>query len=115
MASPTKVEDFLTKEFIEEISLSSNLTYGTAIYRRGAVEFIRQEANVIEGWAGGLDGSVKEGAGQRRRVTFTLAKAKLYWNCTGNPKNHQIFCKHCIALALAVQGSNRHTEPKELL
>jgi hypothetical protein len=24
------------------------------------------------------------------------------WNCKGNPKNHQIFCKHCVALALFV-------------
>lgn len=106
MASrPTKVENFLTQAFIKDASLPSNLIYGKAIYRRGGIEFIRQEADSIEGWAGGLDGTVKEGAGQRRRVTFTLSKEGLHWNCTGNPKNHQIFCKHCVALALAIKDS----------
>jgi len=100
-----KVEDFLTEEFVEEVSLPSNFTYGKAIYRRGAVEFIQHEAKIIEGWAGGLQGTIKDGGGQRRRVTFKLDKDKLRWNCTGNPKNHQIFCKHCVALALAVHDS----------
>lgn len=94
----------LAKTCVEELALPSNVMYGTAIYQRGAVEFIRQKADVIEGWVGGLNGSVKEGAGQRRRVTFSLDEGKLHWKCTGNPKNHQIFCKHCVALALAIKS-----------
>ncbi len=106
MATPSiAIEDLLTEEFIKDSSLPSNFVYGNAIYRRGAVEFIRQETDIIEGWAGGLDGTVKEGAGQRRRVTFTVDKGELRWNCTGNPKNHQIFCKHCVALALTIKSS----------
>ncbi len=97
-----KIEDFLTKEFIEKNSLPSNLVYGTAIHRRNAVTFIEQRADMVEAWAGGLDGTVREGAGSRRRVTFTIQEGALHWNCTGNPKSHQIFCKHCVAVALAL-------------
>jgi uncharacterized Zn finger protein len=102
---PKAIEDFFSEEFIEASSIPSNFAYGKAIYQRGAAEFIKREADIIEGWAGGLDGTVKEGAGQRRRVTFTIDQGELRWNCTGNPKNHQIFCKHCVALALAVKDS----------
>ena len=94
--------DLLTQEFIEKSALPSNFAYGKAIYDRGGVEFIEQQAGMIEAWAGGLDGTVKEGAGSRRRVTFTIENESLHWNCTGNPKNHQIFCKHCVAVALAL-------------
>jgi uncharacterized Zn finger protein len=98
------IKDFLTQEFIKENTLPSNFAYGKAIYGRGAVEFIERKADMAEAWAGGLDGTVKEGAGSRRRVTFTIEQDALHWNCTGNPKNHQIFCKHCVAIALALKG-----------
>ena len=96
------IKDFVTQEFIENNSLPSNFAYGKAIYDRGGVKFIERRANMVEAWAGGLDGTVREGAGSRRRVTFTIAKGALNWNCTGNPKNHQIFCKHCVAVAIAL-------------
>lgn len=100
-----KIKDCLTQEFIEKISLPSNLAYGKAIYDHGGVAFIERKSNVVEAWAGGLDGTVKEGAGSRRRVTFTIERESLRWNCTGNPRNRQIFCKHCVAVALATTGS----------
>jgi uncharacterized Zn finger protein len=99
------IKSFVTQAFIEQNTLPSNFTYGKAIYQRNAVEFIEQSSIMVEAWAGGLDGSIKEGAGSRRRVTFTIEEGALHWNCTGNPKNHQIFCKHCVAVALALQGS----------
>ena len=92
----------LTEAFIQKNALPSNIAYGTAIYNRNGVTFIQQTDDVVEAWAGGLDGTVKEGAGSRRRVTFTIENTALQWHCTGNPKNHQIFCKHCIAVALAL-------------
>ena len=64
-----------------------------------------QQRTTVEAWAGGLDGTVKEGAGSRRRVTFSIQEGRLHWNCTGNPKNHQIFCKHCVAVALTIKDS----------
>lgn len=86
--------------------MPSNLVYGKAIYNRHGVELIEQRADMVEAWAGGLDGTIKEGAGSRRRVTFTINNEALVWNCTGNPKHHQIFCKHCVAVALALIGSS---------
>jgi hypothetical protein len=50
---------------------------------------------------------VAEGGGQRRRTTLTSTADGLHWHCTGNPKQHQIFCKHCVALALALQSAAR--------
>lgn len=103
------LKDFFTQGFIEQHSLPSNFSYGKAIYRRKAVEFISQNARMVEAWAGGLDGTVKQGAGSRRRVTFTIENNALHYSCTGNPKNHQIFCKHCVAVALALQDSKHST------
>ena len=92
---------------IESLALPSNIRYGTAIFTRGGVQFITVESAVIEAWVGGLDGTIAEGAGQRRRTTLTAGPDGLEWQCAGNPKNHQIFCKHCVALALAIQQRHR--------
>jgi uncharacterized Zn finger protein len=89
-----------TQEFINGNTIKSNRVYGTAILERGGVEIIRSEKNQVEAWVGGLNGKMVEGGGSRRRVTFNYNDSILIWNCTGNPKNHQIFCKHCVALAL---------------
>jgi uncharacterized Zn finger protein len=94
--------DHLSAELIEEMALPSNLRYGSAIYERGAVKIIEQSEARAEAWVGGLEGTVREGAGSRRRTELKIDSGTLRWHCTGNPKNHQIFCKHCVALALAV-------------
>jgi uncharacterized Zn finger protein len=56
----------------------------------------------VTAWVGGLKGSVAEGGGQRRRARLFVRRGALAWTCAGNPKNHQVFCKHCVALALAI-------------
>lgn len=91
----------LSQADIKHLALPSNFKYGRAIYRRGAVEFIDRSDTRVEAWVGGLDGTVAEGGGSRRRTELSIKHGKLTWHCTGNPKNHQIFCKHCVALALA--------------
>ena len=103
MAENVSLVGYLGPGVIERLALPSNVRYGTAIFTRGGVEFIAREATVVEAWVGGLDGTVAEGAGQRRRTTLTVGPEGLEWHCAGNPKNHQIFCKHCVALALALQ------------
>jgi hypothetical protein len=97
---------YLTLEKVKELSLPSNFRYGTAIYERGGVEFIGRDDAHAEGWVGGLDGTVVEGAGSRRRTTLSLDAGELTWHCSGNPKNHQIFRKHCVALALALSQAS---------
>jgi uncharacterized Zn finger protein len=54
----------------------------------------------IEVWVGGLTGNSIEGGGSKRRVRFWINKGELSWRCTGNPKDHEIFCKHCVATTL---------------
>lgn len=96
------LSDHLTQSQIRELALPSNYKYGSAIFGRHAVKFITQSGDAVEAWVGGLDGSVIEGGGSRRRVNLWLEGGELAWHCTGNPKDHQIFCKHCVALALAL-------------
>jgi uncharacterized Zn finger protein len=91
-----------TKEFITQNAIKSNIVYGTSICSRGAVDIINAGDNKVEAWVGGLNGKVVEGGGSRRKVTFEYSNLGLQWNCTGNPKNHKIFCKHCVALALYI-------------
>ncbi len=93
----------LGKTDIKELALPANIRYGQAIYKRGGVEVIEQTAKYIEGWAGGLNGTSAEGGGQKRRVRLSVTAKGLGWHCAGNPKNHDIFCKHCVALALFIQ------------
>jgi len=102
MASSLSLANFLSTEIIKNLALPSNLRYGTAIYERGGVEVVEETASKVEGWVGGLDGTIREGAGSRRRTQLLATPEGLKWHCTGNPKNHQIFCKHCVGLALAV-------------
>ncbi len=92
----------LSQEFIEKHAIPSNVIYGKAIYKRGAVKIIDSTDVSIEAWVGGLDGKVVEGGGTKRRVKFIALKTRIKWSCTGNPKDHQIFCKHCVALALTL-------------
>jgi uncharacterized Zn finger protein len=97
-----KLKALLSAEKIRRLSLPSNFKYGEAIFRRGGVEFIRNEPQEAEAWVGGLGGSIVEGAGSRRRTRLYVTPHGLAWHCAGNPKNHDIFCKHCVALGLAL-------------
>ena len=100
MKSPSNISQFLSEEFIEKHAIPSNIEYGRAIYHRNAVKPIELSDVRVEAWVGGLNGVVVEGGGSKRRVEFVALKTGLQWTCTGNPKNHQIFCKHCVALAI---------------
>jgi uncharacterized Zn finger protein len=95
------VAELVGGDAIARLALPSNLRYGRAIYRRGGVHFTDVNRLKVEGWVGDLQGSVSEGGSQRRRVKLVSTPRGLGWRCTGNPKNHQVFCKHCVALALA--------------
>lgn len=102
MSAPKKLVDLINEEVIEHLALPSNLRYGKAIHSRGGVEIISKEDTSVEAWVGGLDGNSLEGGGQRRRTKLSSTAKGLSWHCAGNPKNHDIFCKHCVALAMAI-------------
>jgi uncharacterized Zn finger protein len=94
----------LTAAKIERLATPANFRYGSAIHRRGGVEFIERSPHKVVAWVGGLDGTSTEGGGQRRRTRLSATLKGVSWHCAGNPKDHDIFCKHCVALALAVLG-----------
>jgi uncharacterized Zn finger protein len=96
------LRSLLSTRMIRELALPSNLRYGTAIYKRGGVEFISRTPDSVTAWVGGLKGSVAEGGSQRRRTRLFVRANGVAWQCSGNPKKHQVFCKHCVALALAI-------------
>jgi len=100
------LKELLSHSEIKRLSLPSNFKYGEAIFRRDAVKFIRNEYIEAEAWVGGLDGAVIEGGGSHRRTQLFATKKGLSWHCAGNPKDHDIFCKHCVALALAILGKD---------
>ena len=100
-----KVSDLVDREVAEELSTPANFRYGSAIYQRGGVEIIESTDEKVEAWVGGLDGNSAEGGGQRRRTQLFATKEGLKWHCAGNPKTYDIFCKHCVALALQVSSS----------
>jgi len=101
----TYLERLINNVDLKTIALPSNLAYGQQIFKRKAVQIISAEDAKVEAWAGGLTGSVKEGGGSRRRVMLWVEGSHLRWHCAGNPKDHDIFCKHCVAVALTLQKS----------
>ena len=102
MSQKLSLANYFIPDKIPQLTQQSHYNYGKAIYERGGVEFIQKSDNRVEAWVGGLEGTVVEGGSQRRRTIFVLSADELQWHCAGNPKNHQIFCKHCVALALAL-------------
>ena len=95
-----------TKDFITLASIPSNVSYGSVIFERNAVEILSDDEDILQAWVGGLSGAAKEGGGFRRKVTFQLEDGVLGTHCMCNPKKHQIFCKHCVALALKIMEEN---------
>ncbi len=95
-----------TKDFIISATIPSNYSYGSAIFERNAVEILSDDEDIVQAWVGGLTGKVVEGGGSRRKVIFSFEDGVLQTHCTGNPKKHQIFCKHCVALALKLIEEN---------
>lgn len=98
------VRSVLSAALIRELALPSNLRYGMAIHERDGVEFITYSPAEVVAWVGGLKGSVAEGGSQRRRTRLFVTPDGLAWHCSGNPRKHQVFCKHCVALALTILG-----------
>jgi hypothetical protein len=95
----TSVLQLLKDTSLEELAIPSNLAYGQAIFKRGGVEIVVKTNTEIEAWVGGLAGDSKSGGGTRRHVWFYAQPSQFTWHCSGNPKSHDIFCKHCVALA----------------
>lgn len=93
------VKQLLKDTSVEKLAIPSNIEYGKEIFKRGGVEIILNTNVEVEAWVGGLSGNSKSGGGTRRHVWFYSKQSQFSWHCSGNPKDHDIFCKHCVALA----------------
>ena len=80
------LKEYFKDTDLSKLALPSNVGYGKAIFKRGAVVIINNSNTEVEAWAGGLEGTLKQGAGSKRRVQLWLDKGKLHSHCTGNPK-----------------------------
>jgi len=98
------VLQLLKEASIEDLAIPSNIGYGKEIFKRDGVEIIANTSTEVEAWVGGLSGDSKSGGGTRRHVWFYSKQSQFSWHCSGNPKDHDIFCKHCVALALKVRN-----------
>jgi len=96
------VSQLLIDTSIEELSIRSNIEYGKEIFKRGGVKIVLSTNTKVEAWVGGLSGDSKSGGGTRRHVWFYSKKSQFSWHCSGNPKDNDIFCKHCVALAYSL-------------
>ncbi len=103
----SEIRNHFNQVDLDAIALPSNIKYGTAIYERNAVSISQENDTEIEVFVGGITGTAIEGGGSKRRVRFWLDAGKLTWRCAGNPKNHEIFCKHCVAAALYIRDVSR--------
>ena len=101
------VAKYLNNFNLSTMASVSNIRYGTAIFKRKGVSIIRKSVSEIVTWVGGLAGNSLEGGGTKRRVHFWIENDQLFWRCTGNPKDHEIFCKHCVAAALYLKENSK--------
>ncbi len=106
------IPQLLKKTSIEELAIPSNIGYGKKIFLRGGVEVVQKTDQEVEAWVGGLSGDSKSGGGTRRHVWFYSKDSEFSWHCSGNPKDHDIFCKHCVALAYFIKKSITPLLPK---
>ena len=97
------ISEYIETVKLEQLAIPSNIKYGTAMERRGGVIVTKDSDEIVEAVVGGLDGGSLEGGGGKRKVQFWLDEGILKTHCNGNPKNHDIFCKHCVALLIYLQ------------
>ncbi|MEN9327960.1 MAG: hypothetical protein RI947_768 [Candidatus Parcubacteria bacterium] len=93
------IKQLLENSSLEELAIPSNIAYGKKIFERHGIEIVLNTGHEVEAWVGGLTGDSKSGGGTRRHTWFYSKQSRLKWHCSGNPKDHDIFCKHCVALA----------------
>ena len=83
--------DLLDEEMIRKLATPANFRSGQAILQIGRIDMIELSPDRI---------CARVTGGQRRRVSLWIAEGQLQWRCSCTLKQHHIFCKHCVALAL---------------
>jgi uncharacterized Zn finger protein len=88
--------DLLAPDALAKLSTPANLRLGRAIADEGGVEFTGVEPANVTARVGGTPA-----APQRRTVELNAASGKLEWSCACTRRG-DLFCKHCVAAAIAL-------------
>lgn len=89
------VAALVTPDALVLLAQPANLRLGRRIVSEGEVELLTVHEDRVVG---------RVGDEQRRTTTLTIAKGDLHWRCTCT-SDTELFCKHCVALALAVRAA----------
>jgi DNA polymerase len=93
------IAEFITLAKVTGLAMPSNLRLGRELFQGNCVEISESAPALAVAQVTG---------GQRRRVEFIVTEKGLEWTCTCLGKRREVFCKHCVALALALG----HPEPQ---
>jgi len=88
--------DLIDRDALTELAQPANLRLGQAIADEGGVELIVVESEKMTARVGRTPS-----AQQRRRVELTAVSGELEWTCSCT-RRRDLFCKHCVAAALAL-------------
>jgi uncharacterized Zn finger protein len=90
------IADLVTDDHITRLATPANLRLGRKVVEEGGVELVDVGPARITARVGGT-----ATAPQRRTVGLAAEAGTLDWSCSCT-RNRALFCKHCVAAALAL-------------
>jgi uncharacterized Zn finger protein len=90
-AERLSVADLVPPAVVEKLATRANLRLGREIVASGDVEFLKFSPSRVQAKVTGV---------QRRSVELLSDHGELRWRCSCS-KKLDLFCKHCVAAALA--------------
>lgn len=96
----TAIDAYLRLASVKARARPADFRLGREIAAHGEVEILEREPDRILAKAGRKDHKI-----QRRQVELRATTAGLTWRCTCTTKR-DLFCKHCVAVALTVMAES---------
>ncbi|MBP1919835.1 SWIM zinc finger family protein [Youngiibacter multivorans] len=98
-----KLKDSLGNDLISRLATPSNIRLGEEIFKSGGVEILSCDDNKA---------TAKVSGGQTKMTEIEGTEDMTMWKCSCLGKRTTIFCKHCVALAIAfVETDISSTDP----
>lgn len=85
-------------EQLEELASRSNLRYGQEIFKNGKIEITK--SNTFNIWA-----KVQSKNKQSQEVELSSTSKGFRWKCSCTGRK-DLFCNHCVAVALFANNNN---------
>ena len=92
----TAIAAYLRLASVKARARASDFRLGSEIAAKQGVEIVERGADFVQAKVGLKDHKI-----QRRRVELRATTAGLVWRCSCTTKR-DLFCKHCVAVALTV-------------